>query len=221
MPESGRRLGIYGILCILMLTGSALAADMSLPSPTLPLRQKAYTLLGKGQVESVPAVLAQAVELARQQENLYVRANELRYIASIWANTGNRDEARALYAEAMDYAIAIPTWNHRLYACIGVLEMQRNTGDIEGVHDNGMKAIESGLLEFVAQTGQAAETGRFFTAMNNAITEEERGRIKERILQLKNDKVEKKALHALDAVQVKPEPQPVIEKESPLLPADD
>lgn len=178
------------------------AAQTALPTPTLELRQQALTAFNKKLLSTAEAALYEAQKKAHEQRDPYVSANELRYIADTWFRIGKAEKAHTTFAEAMDVAVAIPTWNHRLYACIGVVEMQRATGDLEGTHANGMKALENGLLEAIAATGQAAEMGRFFAALDGLLSEAEREALRERIRALGNDTFQRKSLHALEKMKV-------------------
>lgn len=175
----------------------------SLEMPTLELRQQALAAHAAGDRSDVDDALLEALDLAREQEDPYVKANELRYIADTWAKAGVPAQAKKAFAESMDAAIRIPTWNHRLYASIGVVEMQRATGDLDGTYANGMKALDSGLMEAVAETGEAAEMGRFFTALDGLLTKTEREKLKQRIKHIGNPEFQSKALHALNAIEVK------------------
>lgn len=188
-------------LAILLVAFPSLAQAV-LPAPTLELRQQALTAFGKNLQSSAEAALYEAQKKAHAQQDPYVKANELRYIADTWAKIGVADKARSTFSEAMEAAITIPTWNHRLYACIGVVEMQRAGGDLKGTYANGMKALEGGLLEAVAATGQAAEMGRFFAAMDGLLTEAERESLRKRIRLLGNDTFRRKSLHALEKMRV-------------------
>ena len=189
------------ILCLLPL--AALAQDAELPTPTLELRQEAQKAFAEGDRMDALDTLLEAAELAREQEDLYVQANELRYIASVFAANDSAVQARKHFADAMDVANRIPTWNHRLYASIGILEMQRDTKDFQGVHDNGFKALDSGLLEMIDAQGQSAEMGRFLTAMDGSMDAMEREKLKQRIAGLKTPELKQKAQHALSGISIK------------------
>lgn len=193
-------LKILVLLCLLAFPAWALEL---LPNPTQALQLSANQALKRGELKEMEASLKEGERIALEHENPYVQANSLRYIASIWAKAERTEEARRVFTLAMEHAIAIPTWNHRLYASIGILEMQRRSNDLDGVRDNGLKAIESGLLEKVAETGHAAETGRFFTALNGALTEDERQEIRVRISKVQNPEFQRKAYHALNAITVR------------------
>ena len=186
----------------ILLPGITFAADL-LPTPTLELRMQAAQALAEGDADAGAAALHDATELAQKQINPYVRSNELRYIAATYASADMMAEARAQFAAAMMVANTIPTWNHRLYASIGVVEMQRATGDLEGVHDNGMMAVNGGLLYRIAETGEAAEMGRFFTALDGTLDEVEITRIRSKIRQIGNESFRAKALHALAQISPK------------------
>lgn len=189
------------LLCLLLLAAPASAA--ALETPTLALRQEALQAHRNGDTADVQEALIDALALARAQDDPYVKANELRYIADTWARVGVPAQAKEAFAESMQAAIRIPTWNHRLYASIGVVEMQRATGDMQGTYENGMKALDSGLMEAVAETGEAAEMGRFFTALDGLLTRVEREKLKQRIKATGNARFQSKALHALEAIAVK------------------
>lgn len=191
----------FPLLAAILISPPSIART-ALPTPTLELRQQALTAFNKNLLSAAEATLYEAQNKARKQQDPYVRANELRYIADTWARVGMAGQARSTFAEAMDVAITIPTWNHRLYACIGVVEMQRAGGDLKGTYANGRKALDGGLLEAVAATGQAAEMGRFFAALDGLLSEAERESLRQRILPLGNDTFRRKALHALEKMQV-------------------
>lgn len=187
----------------LLLAAIAATAPV-LETPTRELRQDALEAFAEGDRTEAQGALLDALELAREQDDPYVRANELRYIADTWGRIGLSKQAAKAFAESMEAAIRIPTWNHRLYASIGVVEMQRATGDMDGTYRNGMKALDSGLMETVAASGGAAEMGRFFTAMDGLLTKAERERLKQRIRRTGNAEFQRKALHALEGIAVKP-----------------
>lgn len=189
------------LLCLMFLSFPAAAA--TLETPTLELRQEALAALAEDDKGDAQDALLEALDLAREQEDPYVKANELRYVADTWAKIGVPAQAKKAFAESMAAAIKIPTWNHRLYASIGVVEMQRATGDLQGTYENGMKALDSGLMEAVAETGEAAEMGRFFTALDGLLTKMEREKLKQRIKTIGNAEFQSKALHALNAIEVK------------------
>lgn len=189
-----RILVIFIVLCISPLV----LARPLLEMPTLKLRQQAsWAFQEQRQTEALQHLKA-AEKQAQAYPNRYVAANELRYIASVYAGQGLQPEAQRVFAEAMDVAITITTWNHKLYASIGVLEMQQRVGSKEGLRANGLKAIEAGLLESIAATGQAAETGRFFTALKAGLTEEDKQAIRKRIALIPDTAFRTKALHALE-----------------------
>ncbi|MGB1540484.1 MAG: hypothetical protein ACPG80_05940, partial [Rickettsiales bacterium] len=124
-----------------------------------------------------------------------------RYIAAMAAQHDAFSLGRQSFAEAMAVANTIPLWNHRLYASIGVLELQSAMGDKAGAKENGLKAIEAGLLETVAATGEAAETGRFFTALDGVLTGAEREQIARRIRAIEGEVFRKKSMHALFSIK--------------------
>lgn len=187
----------------LLLVAIAATAPV-LETPTRELRQEALAAFAEDDKADAQAALLDALDMAREQEDPYVRANELRYIADTWARIGIPKQASKAFAESMEAAIGIPTWNHRLYASIGVVEMQRATGDMDGTYRNGMKALDSGLMEVVAESGGAAEMGRFFTALDGLLTRAEREKLKQRITRIGNAEFQRKALHALEGIAVKP-----------------
>lgn len=194
------------LLAALLMMGFPVAApanDAELETPTLELRQEAQAEFDAGDRMEGLETLLEAAELAREQENLYVQANELRYIAEAFAANDSDIQARKHFADAMDVANRIPTWNHRLYASIGILEVQRGTKDLQGVHDNGLKALDSGLLEAIDAIGESAEMGRFLTAMDGVLTSEERTKLKQKISGLKTPELKAKSLHALSSLSVK------------------
>lgn len=188
-----------------LVMAAVVAASPILETPTRDLRQKALTEFAQGDTSKAQAALLEAGELVQKQQDPYVKANELRYIADAWARLGDHAQAAKAFAESMDVAITIPTWNHRLYASIGVVEMQRATGDLDGTYANGMKALNSGLLKKIAQTGHAAEMGRFFTALDGLLSEQEHETLKQRIRGMGNALFQRKAIHALDNTKVKQE----------------
>jgi hypothetical protein len=185
-----------------LCTTNALAAS-SLDMPTLALRQQAQKAYDIGNKREAEQSLLDAQELARHQ-NAYVKANELRYVAEAWSRMGWPDYAKHAFSESMDAAIVIPTWNHKLYACIGVLELQRASNDPQGTYANGIKALDSGLIETIAATGEAAEMGRFFRALDGLLSAEEHALLTERIMAIDNTLFQQKALHALQSIAVHP-----------------
>lgn len=189
------------LVCFMPL--AAFAQDAELPTPTLELREDAQKAFAEGDRMEALDTLLEAAELAREQEELYVQANELRYIASVFAANDSAVQARKHFADAMDVANRIPTWNHRLYASIGILEMQRAAKDLQGVHDNGFKALDAGLLELIDAQGQSAEMGRFLTAMGGTMDAMEREKLKQRIAGLKTPELKQKAGHALSVIAIK------------------
>lgn len=191
------------ILGLMLLASPAFADDAALATPTQELRQEAQAAFDDGDRMSGLNTLLEAAELAREQEDFYVAANELRYIAASFAANDSAIQAHKHFAEAMDVAGRIPTWNHRLYASIGILEMQRATKDLAGVHDNGLKALDSGLLEVIDATGESAEMGRFLTAMDGVLNASERDKVKAKIMGLKTPELKAKSLHALSALTIK------------------
>lgn len=184
---------------IMLCALPAAALDM----PTLALRQEAREAAARGDGEAAEAALRKAEGIAHAQADPYVAANELRYIAEAWARAGHAQRARETFAEAMAAAGRIPTWNHRLYASIGVVESQRGTGDGEGAHRNGMAALDGGLLEAVAASGGAAEMGRFLTALDGLLTQDDRAELERRILRTGDGEFRRKALHALGRVTLR------------------
>ncbi|MCH2546727.1 MAG: hypothetical protein MK052_03840 [Alphaproteobacteria bacterium] len=194
---------ISALYCVTSFYTAQAEDKTLLQTPTLELRQEAMAEFADGDASDAKKSLYEAMELAREQKIPYVKANELRYIADAWSKIGVPLQASKAFAESMEAAIATPTWNHRLYASIGVVEMQRATGDMDGTYRNGMKALDSGLMEAVAETGEAAEMGRFFTAMNGLLTRTEREKLKQRIKRIGNAQFQSKAIHALDAISVK------------------
>lgn len=199
---------LFSGLCVPLILIPAFFATASfaaelLPTPTQHLRYLANVALSQNDNARARISLQEAVELAEEQENFYVKSNELRYIASLYAMIPDHDTARKVFSKAMQAACMIRTWNHRLYASIGVLEMQKQADDMKGLHENALRAIDSGLLEAVATTGKPAETGRFFTAMSGAISAAEREEIKERIQQIPAPDFQKIALHKLAAIDIR------------------
>lgn len=188
---------LLAAMCSAWLCTSSAYGTSPLPMPSLELRQEAHAAYAQNNRADAYAALLGAMNIARAQTVPYVKANELRYIAESWAKINRPIKAREAFAEAMDAAIAIPTWNHRLYASIGVVETQRRSGDLDGTHANGIKALDSGLMEAVAQTGEAAEMGRFFTALDGLLSEAERAAITQRIHAINSEEFRRKALHAL------------------------
>lgn len=192
---------------LLTLLFFSTAHAVELESPTMEMRQDALAAFAEGDKMDAQSELLDAMDEVEDIDDLYVRANELRYIADAWHQIGAEGQAVKAFAQAMDVAITIPTWNHRLYACIGVLEMQRATGDLKGTYTNGMKALNSDLLKVVAETGEAAEMGRLLTAMDGLFTKTERDVLKQRITsiagQTGNDEFKRKSLHALESIKVK------------------
>lgn len=195
MMKRYARIGIF----LWLLASPAMALD----TPTLGLRRQALEAHTQQHDSEARTALESALALARKQADPYVKANELRYIAEVWSRMGQSEQASAVFDEAMETAIRIPTWNHRLYASIGVIEMQRGTGDGEGTRRNGLKALEGGLMEAVAASGGAAEMGRFFTALDGLLTEQERQALRNRISQIGGEQFRRKALHALDKISVR------------------
>lgn len=188
---------------MLSVCATSVVFAASLDMPTLALRQQAHMAFAAGNLSKAEQALIEAQELAQQQPNPYVKANELRYIADAWARMDKAEKAQTIFAESMEAAIAIPTWNHRLYASIGVVEMQRATGDLSGTYANGMKALNSGLLEAIAKTGQAAEMGRFFTALDGLLTKQQHDALKQKITGIGSAEFQSKAIHAINSIEIK------------------
>lgn len=201
-----RNNGFY-LLAVMFFSTPAFAGEPEveiLPSPTRELRTEAAEEFTEGDRMGGMRLLMKAADLARDQDDPYVKSNELRYIADAWAKSDTPVQARKHFAEAMEVANNIPLWNHRLYATIGVVEMQRAADDPKGVQENAMKAVNAGLIEMIAEeNGDAAEMGRFFTALDGAITDKERAIIKQRIRAAGDRAFQTKANHALDRIQVK------------------
>jgi hypothetical protein len=194
------------ILLIAALLFSSVHAAV-LDSPTQEMRLDALASFAEGDKMAAQSELLDAMDEAEDIDDPYVQANEWRYIADTWHKIGAGGQATKAFAKSMEVALSIPTWNHRLYACIGVLEMQRATGDAKGTYANGMKALNGGLLEAVAATGEAAETGRLFAAMDGLLSAMEREQLKQRITSIAgktgNDEFKRKGLHALQSIKVR------------------
>lgn len=187
----------------LIFSSPTYAEEATLPMPTLELRKQAVQEYGQGNTVAMQDALAKAEELAKEQEVPYVQVNELRYIAEVWVYAKTPSQASRILNDAMNVAVTIPEWNYRLYGCIGILELQHKIGDMKGVHNNGLKAIENGLLEKVAESGGAAEIARFFIAMDGALTRMEREKLRAQVRLIDQPDLQAKALHALDGLTVK------------------
>lgn len=188
-----------GFLVGMLMVFPAYATELNMP--TWQQRQEAGALHAAGDDIGARAKLEEAVKILEEEQVPYVRSNERRYVAEQFYQLGDTMRASKIWRFAMEDALSSPYWNRALYGAIGVLEIAQNNHALQDVHDLGLLAVESGLLKRIADTGESAETGRFFVAMNHALSEAEIAHLRLQVAEMPvSDAYKKKALHALGEI---------------------
>lgn len=142
----------------------------SITEATEDFRLQAGQAFAKGDTAHTRELLGKAEESAARITDPYTRVNQSRYLAQLWHQLGEVEKSRTLFSAAMQLTPKIRMVERRFSAVIGVVELQKASGDAQGTRANTRWALESGILEAQAKTGKAGEAGRFLTNLKRVLT---------------------------------------------------
>ncbi|MCC7260119.1 MAG: tetratricopeptide repeat protein [Alphaproteobacteria bacterium] len=133
------------------------------------LRNYASTLLKEEKKDEGISILRLAEKEAGSIDDYYTQGNTLRYIGEQYYRLELKDDAHRVFTRALELDWKISYIPRRLSGIIGIVEMQKNVEDFDGLRDTAMWSFRNGLLQQVAETGKPGEINRLITNLSRQL----------------------------------------------------